>query len=132
MSDNKYYGSITRVVEKSTEQKRRDKEVIDYQNRSVRLAADGGRAEVVVNPTNVIIASDENTAIGVSDGCIILDGRVSITRAPDDIMINGFWRLNEELLLELPSTLANPISVLNFKYPSYIKKMSKIIKLLTA
>lgn len=121
-------GSLT--GSKTTEQRRSDGEIVDYENRSVRLAADGGLAEVVVNPSDIILAVSQNTAIGISDNSIVLDGRVSFTNMPDDIIIGGFWRFNEELLTTLPSTLFNPIETLIFKYPPFVKKVAKIFQLL--
>jgi hypothetical protein len=129
----KCYGSIVNLAttgslsKKSTEKRRADGEIVDYQNRAVRLAADGGAAEVVVKPNNVVIAANQNCAIGVTDNTIVLHGRVSMTNSPDNLIINGFWRLNEELLTTLPSTLMNPIETLIYKYPPYVKKMAKLI-----
>jgi hypothetical protein len=127
---NEYYGSITPST-KTAEQRRDAGEILDYTSRSVRLAADGGQAEVVVNPSNVVIATDSNTAIGVANGNIVLDGKVSFTHGANDIAINGFYRLNQDLMQTLPSTLANPIETLIFKYPAKVKQSSSLIALLS-
>ena len=128
---NTSLGSIT-GNEETTEQKRKGGKILDFINKSVRLVAGGGTAEVVVNKSNVIIATDANTAIGLTDGCIILDGKVLFTHRPDDICINTFWRLNQDLLTEIPSTLMNPVETLVFKYPNQMKKSSKVIAMASA
>ncbi len=135
-----FYGSISSMAGsagvpslagKTFLQRVRDGEVLNFMTRMVKLCTGGkGSAEIVVTPTHIIMATNSTTGIGIGDGSIVLDGRVSFTRSPDNICINGFWRLNEELLTTLPSTLMNPIETLVFKYPSYIRKASKVLSLL--
>lgn len=115
--------------QKTPEELRRDGEILDWEDRDVRLAADGGTAEVAVDKNRVIVASDQNTGIGVGDGAVIIKGKVSFDRQPDDIVFSGFWRLNQECLTTIPSTLSNPVQTLIYKYPNYVKKVSKIAQI---
>lgn len=135
------YGSVVKSLQsgnittlfggtKSIEQARQDGDIIDYQNGAVRLNADGGTAEVYVDSTSVVLASDQNTALAVYGGCTVVDSRLHVARAPHDITVNGFWVFNEELLTTVPSTLMHPVQTLLFKYPAYAKKAAKLMKLL--
>jgi hypothetical protein len=132
---NVAYGLIDKLLGGSTTKKndleklRKKEKVVNYMTKEVRLG--NGLAEVRVSQNRVILAADENTGIGISDGMIIMDGNVHFLRAPDNLIIQGFWRLNEECLTTVPSTLMNPVQTLVFKYPSYVKKASKLMKLLS-
>lgn len=116
---------------RTSDQRRQDGEIVDFANRTKRIAAGGGNAEVIVSKNRLILATDANTAIGMSDGCIILDGKIHFSHRPDDICINGFWRFNQALLTEIPSTLAFPVETLIFKYPNSMKRSSKVISLIS-
>ena len=122
-------GSLT--LNKTPDEMRSDGEIVDYTLGDVRYNADQGKAEVYISKSAVTMATDETTAIALSDGCAIMDARVHMTRTPHDIRIAGFWVLNEEILTGIPSTLANPVPTLVFKYPAYAKKAAKLMKLIS-
>ena len=134
------YGSVTASLQsgsisgltgtKTPEQMLKDGEIVDYQNGAVRYAAVGGDAEVYIQKNSVVIASDQNTAIGVFDGTFAVDARMHIAKAPHEVTVNGFWVFNEELLTTVPSTLMHPVQTLLFKYPNYAKKAAKLAALL--
>ena len=112
------------------EEKRAEGKIVDYSTGATKFSSVDGNAEVYMQKDTIILATDSETAIALNDGCIILDGRVHFSHSPNNIYIQGFWKMNEELLTTIPSTIATPVQTLLFSYPPYCKKIAKIAKIL--
>lgn len=106
-------------------------QVVNYDTGATKFAAKDGNAEMYMTKNMAMISADPNTTVAAADGCIVLDGRLHLTASPNKISINGFWKMNEELLTTVPSTLANPVQTLLFQYPPYAKKASNVAGVVT-
>lgn len=116
---------------KSIEEARDKGQVVDYTTGATKLSSKDGNAEIYLQKDTIVMATDSTTAMAINDGCIILDGRVHFSNSPNHMYVQGFWKFNEELLTTVPSTLFNPVQTLLFNYPPYVKKASKILKVLS-
>lgn len=86
-----------------------------------------GTAEVFTTDSMSMMHYNDQ-GFGVSDSGCLINGRIHLCSEPHNIRINGMWVLNEQLLTTLPSTLATPMPVLNFKFPSFVEKGAKFLK----
>lgn len=115
---------------KTVEEARAKGQVVDYTTGATKLSSKDGNAEIYLSKDTIVMATDSTTALAINDGCIIIDGRVHFSNSPNHMYVQGFWKFNEELLTTIPSTLFNPVQTLIFQYPPYVKKASKIVKVL--
>jgi hypothetical protein len=83
------------------------------ENQDERLIrAKDGKAEALVKKDAMCLTSGGTNGVIINTTGTTIDGRIHLAKGPSEIRINGFWKLNDELLTTLPSTLYTPIPVL--------------------
>jgi hypothetical protein len=81
------------------------------------LAVAGNVARIHGNKDNYVMTSEQGTTIS---------GPVSFVAGASQIRFGGMWTMNNELMLQLPSTLATPIPTMMINPP--IKQIVSLAK----
>ncbi len=91
----------------------------------------GSIAGLVLRDTGVEIFGGKKSSIFVNDSTgIILKGPAAFTGMPNSVQFAGLWRMNNQMLSTIPSTIMSPVTVLDFYMPgqSIMKALTEIAK----
>jgi len=83
--------------------------------RIMRLPKSSSAVVAEVNRAG-LVGSIENNIFSTKNGNVI-NGKLSIMAAPNDIRIGGLWTLNPLLVSTVPSTIVTPMPVFVFNIP---------------
>jgi hypothetical protein len=92
-------------------------------------------AGVIARDTGIEIFGGKKASIFVNDTTgITLKGPTAFTGMPNSIQIGGLWRLNNEMMSTIPSTIMTPVSTMNFYMPgqSMFRALKEVFKFLAS
>ena len=88
-------------------------------------------AGIIARDTGIEIFGGKKSSIFVNDSTgIIFKGPAAFTGMPNSVQFAGLWRMNNQMLSTIPSTIMSPVSTLDFYMPaqSIQKALTEIAK----
>ena len=78
----------------------------------------GSIAGIRLRDTGIEIFGGKKSSVFVNDSTgIIFKGPAAFTNMPNGIQFAGLWRMNNEMLSTIPSTIMTPVSTMDFYMP---------------
>jgi hypothetical protein len=105
---------------------------VNVNNEDKAVRSRDGKAELLVSKEMASLTANYTNGVIVNSSQTTINGKTHLTADPSEVRFTGYWKLNDELLTCLPSTLYTPIPVLKFREPAFAEHVADLQKIKSA